>query len=456
MSGAGIALGLLFLAGLWLPVLLGYVLFIILLILTWTKDKLDIFAPYVIFPIVWLLALSLTQLQLTQYEAKHPIRVEFYLLALFALFAFLIGSWLTLGKTLPITTIRKRLKSRWHLPKFLIALLFMTVTALIAMYYEYSRFNNLPIFSSDPDHLRVELNQAVSGWIHWMSMFPAQIIMVAAVYMFSKVGTLKLRNYIALGAFVVTNLALLSVWGARLSLVPPIVVVVVAFHYLRRRLGLVYIVVSLLLISLLLIVPLLVRQQITYQGYDYLYESSRANIPKSMAWTLPIYLGFSWNIYSANAAMEYVPRHKPYQMGAQMLLTPFWPLIAPLVNLIADYKLSRPPTYSAEFVSWHTTATYMTPLYVDFGVIGVLVGSLLLGMGVTMVYRRMRSSPTPFNVLLYSYIVFGILMSIYVNWFFITTFYVDLAILFFFNKFCLSRATQWLSLKHNSHPVVES
>lgn len=439
LSGTGVAIGLLFIAGLWLPMLLGYVLFFLLLALTWIKYRLDIFAPYIVFSIVWLIGLSLAQLRLTQYEVEHPIRIEFYLLTLFALFAFLTGSWLVMRRTLSITTIRKRLNLHWHPLKFRLALFIMFVTALIAMYYEYSRFGTLPIFSSNPEHLRVELDQVVSGWIHWISMFPVQIIMVTAVYIFSKQGLLKLRTYIALGAFVAANLALLSVWGSRVVLVPPIVVVVVAFHYLRRRLRPKYIALSLLLIALLLTIPPLLRQKITYKHNDYLYKSARANIPKSMAWTLPVYISFSWNIYAANVVMENVPRNKPYQMGAQMVLTPFWPLIAPVANIVADYKLSRPPLYSTGFVSWHTTATYMAPLYVDFGVIGVLLGSLLLGIGVTMVYQRIRRSPTPFNVLLYGYLVYGLLMSIYVNWFFRTTFFIDLFILFFFNRFCLSR-----------------
>ncbi|MBM3148791.1 MAG: oligosaccharide repeat unit polymerase [Chloroflexi bacterium] len=416
--------------------LLAFVTVALIASLGWLNHFWDPFSPSVIFPALWLFALILSQLELTRFEQRSPLSLSFYLYSLLALLGYIFGC---LAATLihrrvfkqDYRTLRNRLMLTWNKPRFMVATTGLFLLTLAGIGYEYSRFHTLPLFSPNPDLLRVQLDQAVGGLIHLLSVLPMQIIMVVGIYFFFRSYQSRMA-WIVFGSFIALNFALLAIWSARSVLLPPLVVLLVSYHYLRYHFGMRSVLVATILILPVLSLPPLIRQQRTYGETHYLYTIAEATIPPQYDWILPPYITLTWNLQAADKVFDYVPDEASYQYGAHLILDPFYPLLGPILRPFFP-DISRPPLYSTRFVPWHTTASYLAPLYQDFGVLGIVLGSFGIGFAVSTLYRKMLLNPTEFNVVLYGYLVFSLSMTIHVNWFAQTTFWVDLGVLCLFN-----------------------
>jgi hypothetical protein len=340
---------------------LAFVIVALIASLGWLNRFWDPFSPSVIFPALWLFALILSQLELTRFEERSPLSLSFYFYAFLALLGYILGC---LAVTLirrrvskqDYRTLRSRLMLTWNKSRFTGATTGLLLLALAGIGYEYSRFHALPLFSPNPDLLRVQLDQAVSGLIHLLSVLPMQIIMVAGAYFFSRPRRSRLA-WIVFGSFTALNFALLAVWSARSVLLPPLVVLLATFHYLRHRFGMRSMLLAAILILLVLSLPPLIRQQRTYGETDYLHATAEATIPPQYDWILPSYMALTWNLHAADKVFEYIPDEASYQYGAHLILDPFYPLLGPILRPFSP-DISRPPLYSARFAPWHTTGLW--------------------------------------------------------------------------------------------------
>ncbi len=220
----------------------------------------------------------------------------------------------------------------------------------------------------------------------------------------------KRQRFFTFGLLAVTALLLSSLAG-RSNIFVPLLTLLIARHFAIKRFDL----------KLAIGVTLAAFLGLSLFGYlRDTAESDRsllwmqtAGIPQPLvpAATAAVYVRYS--IATFRDVTEMIPAHGPYQHGA-LTLAPFKTFL-PGRQEMSDIFFRN--LLGNDFIGAGEPATLLGPLYGDFGIPGILLGMFGFGLALSYLYKRMRSRPDPFRILLYAWVLqsglFGLFATIF-------------------------------------------
>lgn len=148
----------------------------------------------------------------------------------------------------------------------------------------------------------------------------------------------------------------------------------------------------------------IIESVFNYATQDSNYYTGRIHWDGPMVLEMPyMYLVTAWN------NLQYVIKTQPTRTNG---LWSFKPLLS---WLQLDGKYLR--DYDLVPYSSFNTFTFITPLYKDFGMFGVIIESFLLGLFVAKIYNLYKSSQSPIDVACYSLVAQATLEMFFSNHF---------------------------------------
>jgi hypothetical protein len=270
----------------------------------------------------------------------------------------------------------------------IVASLSLVVGASI-LAYEYHLIGTVPILADNPDEARLRLfgfagvvdpqfDKLYIKLLHPFVDFLKYGVFLSVIVLCQR--TPKSRGAVALSVvLIVFGTVMVSSQGGRGFFVNIAVAGIVLFHYLRRRVRLVEVVLGCLVLFFLVGVSGLRRTRASGSGPGFERALSQSGLPEGEIWE-----GMAFGYASVTRSFEVFN-----QLTEDLRTTPspgggylFWAFhrFFPRSNI----QLLSQELYTGEMI----TPTYLGEFYADYGYWGVLFGSLVLGVGYGYAYVR--------------------------------------------------------------------
>lgn len=391
------------------------------------------FSPAKLFLAVWLAAIALSQLRLSTNEQSWSWKFWLILLAFLAVF---YGLYQLFAKFFD-----RKLQTREPMaingPKiFFWLLMLMTVAAIAANAYIYLKLGTLPILSSQPDSFRFVINRKLFGAWEYAALFPRLAIPFSVFYLLFFKPSKWIKA--ALIANIVVGFAVLSVYAARLVLIFPILLSyfiylianVRSFNWKKLAKATVAVVVVVLVLSVA--IPAF-RQSITYRDYQdpkaqkdpftYISKLSGLQVPPQLNFIVPIYIIPTFNLQAMSRAVDFYGPDNLYH-GAYSLIA-----FNPALKLVGASQLDVKIPWNDLFLPWWVTATYLFSFWADFWYFGIAIGAAVIALLFAFFYKYATKKPNFFGIVIFAYLSFAAVMTIYTNYFQRPEVYLDLAVI---------------------------
>jgi oligosaccharide repeat unit polymerase len=414
-----------------------------------TGSHFDLLHPVRIFGSLWCFCLSLASMRLL------PIISDWNFLmwscVTTGLISFMAGFWLAerswrgnRNVSELVTPEEKFGSIEMPTRRTLITAGLCIATGVAVLTYEYYLIGGIPILADNVDAMRTEIfgvagqgnpafNTLFIRVIHFFVEFTKYGVFFAFIVLVQKERKSRKATLVCTFLILFGTLGYISQAG-RMFLVDILITCVVLFHYLRRRIRVVELGSAVAILFILLGIAGSLRTQTGSTGS--LVERVRAGsgLPEGQFWD-----GIGFGYLTLTESFEVF-----YRLTTDLQTTTrpsegflFYSLhrIVPRAN-IQEFAMNL---YSGAFV----TPTYMGEFYADYGIAGILIGSLVLGLLYGWVYLQGAHS----NVLFWLYaramfiqMVFFFpyvnLFSMYLNWI------VDSIFMYFLIRFLVSHVPQ--------------
>lgn len=369
----------------------------------------DLFAPWVAFPIAYVLWFSIGSIDVLGDSRPPPYRV----IGL-GLVCYLTGMWLSRfssphRKCISFATFRYE----WSADRFRLILSVTVAVALLA-YLSIALQVGVPALHSDVGEKRLELLR--TGKSQFIFVFGAwTVIVFLATRLWTGNQTLvRTASKKIWFALLVASLFVLSL-GSRGTLLIPIATIVIARHYLYRKIR----VLRALLIGGLMFVAASAlgwaRDTMAFA------ETGLKNLEFDASSLYYLYFYVRNSVTTLRDIIEEIPRHVPFQHGYLSL--------GALASVLPGHHESSDMFFrrvlGLDFLGFGQPATLLGPMYGDFGIPGVVFQMLLLGFCYTRLYSWMLGKPNLIRVLIYAWVSQTVLFSLFGSLF---TYFIDLAV----------------------------
>lgn len=388
------------------------------------KIRLDFFAPYILFPVMWVAATALSSLQLTIFQ--EPWGLSMWLCVGLALLAYMMGVFtvFVLRKRWPVRErMHQGLVYRWHEKRLRQVAVALLVVSTVCLLYEYKVGGDIPLLSSQIELVRFDV--ITSGYIDTLALSARIVVMVLSIHLLAK-PRVRLTGNLSTLALIALSLVLMASTARRGVVVFPLVVVFVGIHYLRKNLNL----SKLAILGLAGFLAIASFSHYRYVRTFGVAPLERAWRPEKHVWLTLGYMTISDNFSTLHLLTETIPERVPFQVG-RFTTYGIYSLFPGHQENLGEFQnriwgLER---YSG------SVSTYLGPFYVDWGLVGVIAGSFLIGVLAMFLYDRMLSRPSPYSVLLYSYMAYCLMFTTFSNPFTWTLTYWDVIVFVLINLF---------------------
>lgn len=392
-------------------------------------NRLDIFSPYFMFPLLWT-ACVVVGSKIISIE-QVPWNDTVWISSIGALISYLLGllaaEWYLMGFSPPEPERSHYLAGIWNGQKMFLVMLAWQIIAFACMMYEFKNYvGGIPLFNRSWELVRLyNPGGYLARLIHLFGYsFMLQAI-VLQVYLFSQKKLFKIAN-LPFWGMLLFALGCAALWGSRHTIFIPIAAGVVAFHYLHHRLRITHLILLGIGGALFIGAVGFVRKITYFEQRDVEYEEVLQEIGYSARFPVldQIHNTVAMNFETYRQLTVTFPDFQPYRYGKQIFF-PFYSLLPGKQETLGEIQ-NR--VWNTGFYG-NLTSTYMGVPYVDFGVPGVLVFTLLVAFFIRLLYFRMKNYPTTFNVMLFSYFCYHLILMPYDNTFTKLNLFFDLIIL---------------------------
>ena len=375
-----------------------------LCIVSFYKKETDIFSPGRLFILVWSFALGLTNLKLS----RHQIEWSFFswLMLFVTLFSFLTGVFIVYvinsGKQLKTIKSIRSIAFNSSLDNRLLFnyIIVLFIGYIISYIISYLVIGYVPVFTRFPGLYRG--NWGIFGFGLLIQAFPSLILMIILYYFIVKGHKGKKFLLANLFLIVFTTYALLL---QRYYIIFAIIVCAAILYYGSKffRLRNVFIILS-IMFSVIYSMSY-IRLSTTILHYLYYLSDMKYSLKYAM-FTEP-YMYIVMNLENFANAVDKL-QHFTYGL----FTFDFVFALSGIKHPIAEYlNLSKfPDLISSSF----NTFTMFFIYYRDFGIIGLGIIPLILGILFSSAYYKMRITPNINTISIYSIFVFVILFSFFV------------------------------------------
>lgn len=329
-------------------------------------------------------------------------------------------------------------------------------TAVLA--YEFYLIGGIPLFAENIDAMRMELfgvagtgNPAFDTLfikaIHFLVEFIKYGVFFAFVILVQRSNKSRRVVLVSLLLIVLGTLTYISQAG-RMFLVDILITCVVLFHYLRRRIRFVELGSAILILSILLGIAGSLRTQTSETRSLVDRVRAGSGLPEGQFWDG---IGFGYLTLTESFEVFYrltTDLRTTTRPSEGFLLYSLHRFI-PRAN-IQEFAMNL---YSGAFV----TPTYVGEFYADYGIAGVLIGSLALGLLYGWVYMKGGVSDALFWLYIRAMFIQMIfffpyvnLFSQYLNWI------VDPIFMYFLIRYLTSQRPQLFKRTDEPHLYAEA
>jgi hypothetical protein len=394
----------------------------------WTSEW-DGFSPRRLYYSAWFALLALGCLRLT--TAEPPFTVRFWVVVASGLLGFFLGGRLAQGHIpgnyrIALEKLKEYWEVRWQPSRALFLAGFLFGASFLAFIYSYLHAGMLPLLADDPNWAR--FNFGVNSYVQRF------VISFYLIIFLGYVGIVHLRKYrVAFLTMSVLSFAVITLLTARVFLVSAIWMVIILFHYGRRRMT------PRVALSVVLIAYPLAKVAVDVKRF---YEDPTFNrildqidFPQKLRLFGPDYIYFSATLQTLDNLTHMIPGELKYTHGWYIgyPVRVFWTsrqgegFRGRLDDLFWERSRDWSPFPSV-------TATYLGWPYADFGIPGVFGYSLIFGWISLRVYESMRKEPTFWRVFLYSQLSFAIVLSLYSSYLTLFDVYWNLLVVGLFDR----------------------
>ena len=410
-----------------IPTFLFLIASVCFMIVRW-RGKPDLLHPVRLFGALWCFSLALASMRLLSYLSDWDFLTWSCFLSAPA--GFIAGFWLVERSSKrkgSVSTEGYAEDETAHccLPtrKTLIVACLCFAAGMAVLSYEYHLLGEIPIFSANPDVSRFRLfgtadpqfDKLYLKLIHPVVDFIKYAVLLAVIVLCQRKP--KSRKAVILStSLILVGLLALSSQGGRVFLVYIAIPSAVLYHYLRRRVRLVQLGAAGMVLFLFLGLAGYFRSVVSQSAPVFEAVRRISSFPEGQFWDGVAFgygtLTLSYEVFFRLTGDLRNVRHP----SGGFLFYSLHRLIprASLGDIAADF-------YTGEL----TTSTFLGDLYGDYQYWGVLLGSIIIGLGYGWAYSQ-RGGGHPMywiyvrallvqNLIFFPYVN---LFSIYLNWMF--------------------------------------
>lgn len=367
---------------------LGFVRQVILTVLS-RRERIDVFAPSVFFPILVSVAYGIGSIVYTRRLNVTLDRVQ-YLSYFLGLAAYYAG--IALGYLLPVSTKKA---TTWARGRLKLAILGLFTIGILAYSIIVSRAG-IPIFAGDVETARVGVVGAVGGVVTYFTGLLEIVIILVFVYLFTYLRSGTPFKYPVWTMVLLLAVVILLTLGARRRLALPLLAVLFIYHYGQRRLRLSLLIPLAAGVFLALMYAVAVRQgQSLAVDFSQLGNSIYTEIVRE-----------SSAFYQLRSV---IPSQFDY-FGWKTILMPFTALAPGQQQLLGLFL--KEDILGRSFRGGGFVPGILAFFYIAFGIPGIMVGMLIMGIFITYLYRRMLQQKDPLSTALYAYMAVYYLIAL--------------------------------------------
>jgi len=386
-----------------------------------SKYRVDIFSPWLVMPAAYAVCIGFGCMNLPGYIPPVPIYIAgFNLLGLAALLAGLYLGKLIFGKE--AITYPGIVENQLDPERINKAVFFLSVTGFIALGLMFSK-HGIPVLSPDVDKLRIEIYDNAYLAFFSFCLYPA--------FVFLLINPSPVKS-LAAGIIIIALLAT----GSRAWPLHPIIITIIARHYICKRQSLNRLYGFFLAAGAFISVTVFLRMKETV--YVAVVLSQRLE---------GLVLSFVRQLYAELHIVQELfyrltlvfPSTYPYQKGKC-----FWMLalsILPGEQESPALFVSR--ILGMEKVGFGPAVSALGNFYIDGGLIGIIAGMTATGFISIVIYRLIRGKAGFIAVIIYAVWLDYFFISLRTGFCFDTVYFW--IFLLFLAVYFYSRKVKWIS-----------
>ena len=423
--------------------------FVVILCLfqTWILKK-DFFRPGNIYVFTQALTLGVAYLQLN--TAMSDFRPLTWIVWIGAMVSFLLGT-LTFSLVYPKDQAFKDSSKKWlpdtmekkydwykhfYLTLFLFGVFLLGVIGMVA------KVGTLIVFAKDVT--KWVSSEANYGVFSIFVMSSPLVVLFSGVASFKSINPYKLIRISCIAISFVTVVLALLAYPSRTSLFLSVGILFILFNYLKKKISVSFIVVTLFLAVALFISVAVVRSQYGGRSLEGMAIDRVVSIPYDYV------ANNYWNLDFMLNPMSDREKH-PFTYGIDAFHGVFEFTMLP--GLIRNYYgWDNAFNKSVQKIPGYNTTGYLWEVYKDWGIFGVALFPFCIAFLISFLYEKVRRTKTPLLWMLYALFLY------HLGWWFFTAgyksglFWLWIYAIFIFGKLCEKRIVS--KIKETKHDKV--
>lgn len=412
-----------------------FLLAIICLFQTWILKK-DFFRPANIYAFTQALTLGVAYLKLN--SAMSDFRPLTWIVWIGAMVSFLLGA-LVFSLVFPKEKafqdsalenwLPNSMEKHYHWNRHFYLMLFFFAVFLVGVLGMVSKVGTLIVFTDNVS--KWVSSEANYGVFSIFVMSSPLVVLLAGVSAFKSINPNRFIRISSVFICVVTIVLAVLAYPSRTSLFLSVGILFILFNYLKKKVSVLFIVVTLFLAVALFVSVALIRAQYGTRSLEGMAIDRVASIPYD-------YIANNyWNLDFMLNPMSDRERH-PSTYGIDAFHGIFEFTMLP--GLIRNYYgWDNAFNKSVQKIPGYNTTGYLWEVYKDWGILGVVLFPFVIAFLISYLYEKVHKTKTPLLWMLYALFLY------HLGWWFFTAgyksglFWLWIYVIFFIGKVCEKR-----------------
>lgn len=373
---------------------LSFVVAVIMIVLAialyFIFSKKDLFNPLAIYSLFWLGGIGISKLNLSYDQNNWSF--YFWLNLILAYVMFVLGYYFVYKKV-DVKSLVKIKKYKFGNDRFYLAIVILFILCLTSFILEVIILRFIPLFSAQMEAYKTFHISGVHYFVVTVCILPSLTMI------YKSNGGKKKILLINIISFLIPILIV-----SRQLIILQVVLVVVTYHYFYKKLSLKLI----LAIGCISIVSFSILSNLRHQNVSYIYRVAHMKTNKESIFTQPyLYVAMSFE-----NLRNIIDNFHSYKLGQNIL----YPILA-----FTNTKGFFNDSYKLHYLTneYFTVSTYLSDIYYDFGVAGVVIIVFLLGCIYSFVYKLiLENKELSIITSIHGILTYCIIFSFFVSWFF--------------------------------------
>jgi hypothetical protein len=380
----------------------------------------DLTRPAVAFGVPWFAFVALAQLRLTDLE--QPWSIGFTLVAFGGGIAFVVAAVLATGTdgargTIPLE--REQINTR----RLLTVAILLLLAGVPAVFYRAHVLGGIPLLSENPDVVRGRVfhngEVILPGWSSALTGGFYIGLWAVLVAIWALAPRVSRRRLVPLWLLALVALFGVSLEASRNLILFAVVVPALGAYLMARpggsRRAHVGWVVASVCVFVLGVGGLYALRLTRGDSNARTYIAQQGDkLPAGVRPILPLYVNAAYSLEAARRVYEAVPGQLAYENGAASLTSLPDKLFPEGKSQLGGHVATLMQTEAHARITW-TVSSYQGRLLADLGWRGVMLGSMLLGLGLGSLYRWARGKAGFLPLALIAYVVYYCAYMVYDN-----------------------------------------